>query len=63
MTENPSEKARPDITLGIKMSKELVDRVQKYCQKHNITFDDFMLDAVTTKLQLVNKERRKRQRL
>jgi hypothetical protein len=63
MTDNPSEKTSVDITLEIKMSKALVDRVQNHCQKHNITIDDFMLDAVTAKLQLINKERRKRQRL
>jgi hypothetical protein len=63
MTDNPSEKTSADITLEIKMSKALIDRVQSHCQKHNITIDDFMLDAVTAKLRLVNKERRKRQRL
>jgi hypothetical protein len=63
MTDNPSEKSGPDIALEIKMSKALVDRIQNHCQKHKITIDDFMLDAVTAKLQLVNKERRKRQRL
>lgn len=63
MTDNPSEKTSPDIALEIKMSKTLVDRVQNHCQKHNITIDDFMLDAVTAKLRSVNKERRKRQRL
>jgi hypothetical protein len=63
MTDNPSEKASPDITLEIKMSKTLVDRVLNHCQKHKITIDDFMLDAVTAKLRLVNKERRRRQRL
>jgi hypothetical protein len=63
MTDNPPEKINPDIALEIKMSKALVDRVQNHCNKHKITIDDFMLDAVTAKLQLVNKERRKRQRL
>lgn len=63
MTDNPSEKTSPDIALEIKMSKALVDRVQHHCRKHNMTIDDFMLDAVTAKLQLENKERRKRQRL
>lgn len=63
MMDNPSEKASPDVALEIMMSKALVDRVQNHCQKHHITIDDFMLDAVTAKLQLVNKERRKRQRL
>lgn len=63
MADIPSEKTTPDIALEIKMSKTLVDRVQNHCRKHNITIDDFMLDAVTAKLQLVNKERRKRQRL
>lgn len=63
MTGNPSEKKEPDITMEIKMSKALVDRVQSHCRKRKISLDDFMLDAVTTKLQMVNKERRKRQRL
>jgi hypothetical protein len=63
MTDNSSEKASPDVALEIKMSKALVDRVQNHCRKHKITIDDFMLDAVTAKLQLINKERRKRQRL
>jgi hypothetical protein len=63
MTDNPSGNNSLDTTLEIRMSKALVDRVQNHCQKHKISIDDFMLDAVTAKLQLVNKERRKRQRL
>jgi hypothetical protein len=63
MTENTSDRKEPDITVEIKMSKALVDRIQSHCRKRKISLDDFMLDAVTAKLQMVNKERRKRQRL
>lgn len=63
MTGNPTDKKQPDITVEIKMSKTLIDRIQSHCRKRKISLDDFMLDAVTAKLQLVNKERRKRQRL
>ena len=59
-----SPKARTqDIDLQIRMSKELVERIKNHCQKHKISVDDFMLDAVTAKLRATNKERRKRQRL
>jgi NRPS condensation-like uncharacterized protein len=63
MTDNPTRKTSADSVLKIKISKTLVDRVQNHCRKHNITVDDFILDAVTAKLRLENKERRKRQRL
>lgn len=63
MPDKLSETTSLDIALEIKMSKTLVNRVQNHCRKHKITIDDFMLDAVTAKLQLENKERRKRQRL
>ncbi len=63
MTDMPSETNDAGIALEIRMSKTLVDRIQSHCDKHNISLDDFMLDAATAKLRLENKERRKRQRL
>jgi hypothetical protein len=63
MTDIPPGKTSPNIVLEIKMSKTLVDRMRNHCRKHNITVDDFMLDAVAAKLRFANKERRKRQRL
>lgn len=63
MNSISSEPNKQCIALRIRMSKELIDRIENHCQKHKITIDDFLLDAVTAKLQMANIERRKRQRL
>ena len=58
-SQDPSDVKRIDI----KIPTKLIERIHGYCRKHNITVDNFILDAVTSKLQLANQERRKRQRL
>ncbi len=63
MEEYSLEMGNGEQSVEIKMPLQLVERIRGYCQKQNITMDNFILDAVTAKLQSANQERRKRQRL
>ena len=63
MEEYASPMGNEDQNVEIKMPLKLIERIRGYCLKQNITMDNFILDAVTAKLQLANQERRKRQRL
>ncbi len=49
--------------IEIKMPQEMIKRVRTHCEKHNIPVDEFILHAVAEKLAMINKERRKKQRL
>jgi hypothetical protein len=63
MGEYSPEMGNGEQSVEIKMPLQLVERIRGYCRKQNITMDNFILDAVTAKLQSANQERRKRQRL
>lgn len=63
MEDNGHQMGNEDQSIDIKLPLQLIERVQNYCRKQNITIDHFIMDAVTAKLQLANQERRKRQRL
>ncbi len=41
----------------------LLDRVQAFCDKRGIDPQEFIIDAITEKLEGAHKERRKKQRL
>jgi len=45
------------------LPKDLIERVKIFCAEKEITIQDFVTDAITEKLALVHKERRKRTRL
>lgn len=63
MGDNLSQESSEEKTVEIKIPIKLIERIKRYCQKQNITIDNFILDAVTAKLYQANQERRKRQRL
>ena len=49
--------------LKIMLPKELIKRVEALCDEKEMTIQDFATDAIIEKLELANKERRKKSRL
>jgi predicted DNA binding CopG/RHH family protein len=49
--------------LNITLPEELMERVKNLCAARDITIQDFVTDAIIEKLELANKERRKKSRL
>ncbi len=49
--------------LKIMLPKELIKRVEALCAEKEMTIQDFVTDAIIEKLELANKERRKKSRL
>jgi len=45
------------------LPEELLERVESYCKEKNMTVKEFVTDAIVEKLNLVYKERRKKDRL
>ena len=50
-------------TLKTMLPKELFKRVEALCAEKEMTIQDFVTDAIIEKLELANKERRKKSRL
>ena len=49
--------------LKIMLPEELFKRVEALCAEKEMTIQDFVTDAIIEKLELANKERRKKSRL
>ena len=49
--------------LKIMLPKELFKRVEALCVEREMALQDFVIDAIIEKLELANKERRKKSRL
>jgi metal-responsive CopG/Arc/MetJ family transcriptional regulator len=49
--------------LNIMLPEELIKRVDTICAEKEMSVQDFVMDAIIEKLQLVYKERRKKPRL
>jgi hypothetical protein len=49
--------------LNILLPEELINRVIAVCDDQDITTQEFVVDAIIEKLELVHKERRKKDRL
>ncbi len=47
----------------IDMPQSLMSRVHNYCNKRNITIQEFIRDALSEKLEMAHKERRRKQRV
>ena len=61
--ENKSEPEKTETKLPkIMLPEELLERVQSYCNEKNMTFKEFVTDAIIDKLKLAYKERRKKPR-
>jgi len=61
MKEKPKiTKTRP---INIMLQEDLINRINAYCSDQDITIHEFVTDAIIEKLELVHKERRKKDRL
>jgi hypothetical protein len=49
--------------LKIMLPIELIKRIEALCAEKDMMLQDFVTDAIIEKLELVNKERRKKSRL
>ena len=58
----PSRKTETNL-LNIMMPEELLERIQTYCNERDMDVKEFVTDAIIEKLELANKERRKKPRL
>ncbi len=50
-------------SVRIDIPQSLLSRVHSHCNKHNITIEEFIRDALSEKLEMVHKERRRKQRV
>ncbi|MBL0714586.1 MAG: ribbon-helix-helix protein, CopG family [Desulfosarcina sp.] len=50
-------------SVRIDIPQSLMSRVHNHCTKRNISVQEFIRDALSEKLEMVHKERRKRQRV
>ena len=61
------KKSKPEITetkpINIMLQEELIYRVNAVCDDKDMTIQEFVTDAIIEKLNLVYKERRKKDRL
>ena len=61
MKEKPKRtKTKP---INIMLQEDLINRINAYCSDQDITIHEFVTDAIIEKLELVHKERRKKDRL
>jgi len=58
----PPEKTETKL-LNILLPEELINRINAVCADKDMTIQEFVSDAVIEKLELVYKERRKKDRL
>ena len=60
-------KDKPNITntkpINIMLQEDLINRINAYCSDQDITIHEFVTDAIIEKIELVHKERRKKDRL
>jgi hypothetical protein len=52
-----------DESLGLKIPKVLIERVETYCQSIGIAPHEFIIDAISEKLASIYKEKRRKPRL
>ena len=63
MKKKPTPEKIETKTLSTRIPKDLMKRIEAFCDENEITIKDFIADALIEKLALVHKERRKKSRL
>ena len=63
MEKKPEEANIETKMINIQLPKVLIKRIEAYCAESEITIHEFINDAITEKLELKHKERRKKRRL
>ncbi len=56
-------KRAEDESIGLKIPRALLKRVETYCQSIGIAPQEFVIDAVSEKLASIHKEKRRKPRL
>ena len=61
------KKPKPEITktkpINIMLQEKLIKRINAFCAENETNIHEFVTDAILEKLQLVYKERRKKDRM
>lgn len=63
MEKKPTSYKIQNKILNIMLPEELINRINVVCVEKNLTIQEFVIDAIIEKLELVYKERRKKDRL
>lgn len=63
MEKKPTSHKTQDKILNILLPEELINRVNVVCADKNMTIQEFVTDAIIEKLELVYKDRRRKDRL
>ena len=63
MKKKPTPNKTEVKMLTTRVPKVLIERVKAFCNENEMTIQDFVTDAIIEKLELANKERRKKSRL
>jgi len=63
MENRPPPEKNETKLLNIMLLQELMERVQTFCAEKDLTIQEFVTNAIIEKLNLVYKERRKKDRL
>lgn len=63
MEKKPEEANIETEMINIQLPKVLIKRAEVYCAENEISIHEFINDAITEKIALSHKERRKKRRL
>ena len=63
MVKDPASEEKVTQMLKIPLPEALIARVNTFCNGEKITIQEFIIDAIVSKLELVYKERRRKPRL
>jgi len=63
MEKKPKSEIAKTKPINIMLQEELINRVNAVCADQDMTIQEFVTDAIIEKLNLVYKERRKKDRL
>lgn len=63
MDDNIAKENGDTQSVRIDIPQSLMSRVHNYCNKHSITTQEFIRDALSEKLEMAHKERRRKQRV
>jgi hypothetical protein len=63
MEKKPPPEKTEAKELSVMLPEELIKRIYLLCDERGMTIQDFVTDAIIEKLELANKERRKKVRL
>jgi len=63
MKKKPTSEKTETNMISTRIPKGLMKRVKVFCDENEMTIQDFLADAITEKIELAHKERRKKSRL